>query len=337
MTNNQILVQDIETFATITRLTVAVDEGETVTDRVDQYFSKNTRWGIVSLDDDADGEYMAVLLVAAAEGPDYDAVTLDPVPSADAELEAKLDIMMEIDMNDASQDVILAALAGTIDPKALLEEAEQDAQAGCFAASVEKKMIARDIKKATITQKPRKQRKSKTPKTNTLNKGKTMKNHEILAAFISANPGVTRAVVFSDAGLQGSLRSPAQVTAIAAGDKMETKRWNSCINRFIRKIRRDGTDIQVVGQGKTATYTIGSPDGQLVLPFDEAADAHNAAIIGDESAEVVEAPKVDAKRAEEAPNQNLSFESLLAQLDEDEATITSDDQEAFEAAQKMIK
>ena len=165
-----------------------------------------------------------------------------------------------------------------------------------------------------------------------------MKNHEILAAFISANPGVTRATVFSDAGLQGSLRSPAQVTAIASGDKMETKRWNSCINRFIRKIRRDGTDIQVVGQGKTATYTIGSPDGQLVLPFDEAAEAHNAAIIGNESAEVVEeTPKVDPKRAEEAPNQQLSFESLLAQLDEEEATITSDDQEAFEAAQKMIK
>ena len=319
MTKNQILVQNIETFVTITRLTVDVESGESVTDRIDQYFNKNNNWGIVSLDDDADGEYMAVLLVAAAEGPDYDAVTQEP-------------------MNDASQEDILAAIAETVDPEALLEEAEQDAQDGCFAASVEKKMIARDIKKATITSKPRKQRKSKTPKTNTLNKGKTMKNHEILAAFISANPGVTRATVFSDAGLQGSLRTPAQVTLIASGDKMETKRWNSCINRFIRKIRRDGTDITVTGQGKTATYTIGQPDGQLVLPFDEAAEAHNAAIIGDESAEVVEeTTKVDPKRAEEAPNQQLSFESLLAQLDEDEATITSDDQAAFEAAQKMIK
>ena len=118
---------------------------------------------------------------------------------------------------------------------------------------------------------------------------------------------------------------------------MEVKRWNSCINRFIRKIRRDGTDINVVGQGKTATYTIGQPDGQLVLPFDDAAIAHNAAIIGDDSADNVEAPKVDPKRAEEAPNQQLSFESLLAQLDDEEATITSDDQTAFEEAQKMIK
>ena len=279
MTKNQILVQDIETFATITRLTVDVESGETATERIDQYFSKNANWGIVSLDEDVDGEYMHVMLVAAVDGPDYDAVTNEPLVEEEPE-------------------------ATIITPAA---------------------------------PKPRKQRKSKNTNTNTQSKGKTMKNHEILAAFISANPGVTRATVFSDAGLQGSLRSPAQVTAIAAGDKMETKRWNSCINRFIRKIRRDGTDIQVVGQGKTATYTIGQPDGQLVLPFDEAAEAHNATIIGDESAEVVEAPKVDRKRAEEAPNQQLSFESLLAQLDEEEATITSDDQEAFEAAQKMLK
>ena len=298
-TQNQILVQDIETFATITRLTVDVESGETATERIDQYFQSGAqhRWGIVSLDEDADGEYMHVMLVAAVDGPDYDAVTQEPIPSADAELAAKLDIALEIDEPETITTPVAAAPA-----------------------------------------KPRKPRKSKNTNTNTQSKGKTMKNHEILAAFISANPGVTRATVFSDAGLQGSLRSPAQVTAIAAGDKMETKRWNSCINRFIRKIRRDGTDIQVVGQGKTATYTIGQPDGQLVLPFDEAAEAHNATIIGNESAEVVEdTPKVDPKRAKEAPNQNLSFESLLAQLDEDEATITSDDQAAFEAAQKMIK
>ena len=185
--------------------------------------------------------------------------------------------------------------------------------------------------------KPRKQRKSKNTNTNTQSKGKTMKNHEILAAFISANPNCTRTTIFNDAGLQASLREPAQVTAIAAGDKLETKRWNSCINRFIRKIKRDGVDIIVTGQGKNATYLIGQPDGQLELPFNEAAEARNAAIIGDDSTDTVETPKVDPKRAQEEPNQQLSFESLLAQLDEDEATITSDDQVAFEAAQKMIK
>ena len=296
MTKNQILVQNIETFETITRLTVGVELGETVTDRVDQYFTVNDRWGIVSLDDDADGEYMAVLLVAPVDGPDYDAVTQEPVVPAEAELEAKMDIMLELDMEE------------------------------------------------TITtpapSKPRNKRKSRKTQSNTQSKGKTMKNHEILAAFISANPGVTRAVVFDDAGLQASLRSPAQVTAIAAGDKMETKRWNSCINRFIRKIRRDGTDIRVDGQGKTATYTIGQASGQLELPFNEAAEARNAAIIGDDANEVVEAPvppKQDAMRLVEEPNQSLDFEALLATLDDEAATVTSDDQEAFEAAQKMLK
>lgn len=326
---NQILVQNIETFETITRLTVGVELGESVTDRVDQYLTGNERWGIVSLEDDADGEYMAVLLVAAADGPDYemDMTTgeMEPVEelSAAQELDAKYDIMMELDMNDVAQEDILAMIAD--EPLAPVPAPVED--------------IIADPQPATITtpSQPRKPRKANTPKSNTLTQGKTMKNHEILAAFISANPGVTRATIFSDAGLQGSLRSPAQVTLIASGDKMETKRWNSCINRFVRKIRRDGTDITVVGQGKTATFTIGSPDGQLQLPFNDASVAHNAAIIGDDSAEVVEAPQVDPKRAEEAPNQNLSFESLLATLDDEEATVTSDDQVAFEAAKEIIK
>ena len=316
---NQILVQNIETFATITRLTVGTEVGETVTDRVDQYLSGNERWGIVSLDDDADGEYMAILLVAPLDGPDFmmDEITgeMEPVESvdSDAELAAKMDIMMELDNHD--------------------EE--------IFSAIVVQDNVREEAAETTITTtaapKPRKPRKSKNTNTNTQSKGKTMKNHEILAAFISANPGVTRDVVFNDAGLQASLRSPAQVTAIAAGDKMETKRWNSCINRFIRKIRRDGTDIQVMGMGKTATYTIGSSSGQLELPFDDAAEARNAAIIGDDANEAVEAPKVDRKRSEEEPNQSLSFESLLAQLDEEEATVISDDQAAFEDAEEMLK
>ena len=298
------LVQNIETFATIT--TFASEEA------FDAWMSESTLYGIVSLDADADGEYDYVALVAPIDGPDYDVATQEPVVDAAAELEAKMDIALEID--NADEEYLLA-----------LEL--EDAVAG----------------EATITaapSKPRNKRKSRKSKTNTQSKGKTMKNHEILAAFISANPGVTRAVVFDDAGLQGSLRSPAQVTAIAAGDKMETKRWNSCINRFIRKIRRDGTDIQVVGQGKTATYTIGQPSGQLELPFNEAAEARNAAIIGDDANEVVEAPvpsEVDAMRLVEEPNQSLSFEDLLATLDDEAATVTSDDQEAFEAAQKMLK
>ena len=282
------LVQNIETFETITRFT-----SETLFDR---WMDNNGQFGIVSLDTDADGEYDYVALVAPLTGPDYDAVTQEPVVDADAELAAKLDIMLELDMEETIT---------TAPPS-----------------------------------KPRNKRTSRKLQSNTQTQGKTMKNHEILAAFISANPGVTRAVVFSDAGLQGSLRSPAQVTAIAAGDKQETKRWNSCINRFIRKIRRDGTDIQVVGQGKAATYTIGQASGQLELPFTPAAEARNAALVADTPEEDVLAPvpsEKDAMRLVEEPNQSLDFESLLATLDDEAATVTSDDQEAFEAAQKMLK
>ena len=305
---NTILVQDIETFETIITLPNMA--------AFDEWMDDSSEYGIVSLDTDADGEHAYVALVVSDAGPDYD-------------------------MNDASQEDILAVIADTVNPEALLEEAEQDAQDGCFAASIEKKMIARDIKKATITSKPRKQRKSKTPKTNTLTKGKTMKNHEILAAFITKYPGVTRTDVFQHQDLLQPLRTEAQRRAIAAGDKLEIKRWNSCINRFIRKIRRDGTDIRVVGQGKSATYTIGQPDGQLELPFDDAAEARNAAINGNESAAVVEEapipPKQDAMRLVEEPNQSLDFESLLAQLDDDAALVLTDDQVAFKAAQEMIK
>ena len=100
MTKNQILVQNIETFDKITHLTVDVESGETATERIDQYFSNNDKWGIVSLDEDADGEYMYVMLVAPIDGPDYDVVTNEPVETAAAELEAKLDIAMEIDMEE---------------------------------------------------------------------------------------------------------------------------------------------------------------------------------------------------------------------------------------------
>ena len=119
---SQILVQNVETFETITRLTVATDEGETVTQRVDQYFSKSSNWGIVSLDDDADGEYMSVLLVAPVDGPDFimDTTTgeMEPVEDIDpaAELAAKMDIALEMDMNDVPQEQIVAMIASDKQP-----------------------------------------------------------------------------------------------------------------------------------------------------------------------------------------------------------------------------
>ena len=145
-----------------------------------------------------------------------------------------------------------------------------------------------------------------------------MRNFEILAAFVSANPGVSRTDVFADAGLQSSLRTPAQVKSIASGDKAEVKRWNRRLNFLIREMRRQGVDIQIERKGRVAHYTVGQPSGQLELPFDDAAEARNSAIIGEDVTDVViEQPVVDPIRATEEANQSLDFEALLATLDEE--------------------
>ena len=141
-----------------------------------------------------------------------------------------------------------------------------------------------------------------------------MRNFEILASHIESNPGVSRTDVFADAGLQNALRTKAQVAAIAKGDKAEVKRWNRRLNFLIREMRRQGVDIQIERKGRVAHYTIGKPSGQLELPFDEAAEARNATITGET---VVDKPAVDPKRAEEASNQMVDFEALLATLDEE--------------------
>lgn len=283
MTN--ILVQNIETFATITTFPDM--------DAFDAWMDTNGKFGIVSLDADADGEYGFVALVAPQDGPDFvmDTVTgeMEPVEDIDpaAELEAKLDIAMEIDMNDASQEDILAAIQAEATPEPA----------------------------ATITPKPKKPRKARKSKAkSTPNKGAKVRNFEILASHIESNPGVSRTDVFADAGLQGALRTKAQVAAIAKGDKAEVKRWNRRLNFLIREMRRQGVDIQIERKGRVAHYTIGKPSGQLELPFDEAAEARNATITGET---VVDKPAVDPKRAEEASNQMVDFEALLATLDEE--------------------
>ena len=297
-----ILVQNIETFATITTL-----------DNMDAFdaWLETSDFGIVSLDADADGEHAFVALVAPQDGPDFmmDTVTgeMEPVENVDpnVELETKLDIAMEIDMNDASQEEILAMLDNE------RTAAENIAAAG---QAVLEEWIKED--ETPTPPKPRKNRKtSKKAKTNT---GAKMRNFEILAAFIESNPGVSRTDVFGDAGLQSSLRTPAQVKSIAAGDKAEVKRWNRRLNFLIREMRRQGVDIQIERKGRIAHYTIGKPSGQLELPFDGAAEARNATIIGNDATDVViDKPAVDPMRATEAPDQSLDFESLLATLDDE--------------------
>jgi len=266
----------------------------------DAWMSESSLYGIVSLDADADGEYDFVALVAPLDGPDYD-------------------------MNDVPQEEILAMINNEATPS-----------------------VTEENEASTITPAPAKPRKTRKTKTKSKSKAKGAKmstqpkkirNFEILCAHIEANPGVSRTDVFADAALQKSLRTPAQIKAIAAGDKLEIKRWNRRLNFLIRESGRQGVDIQIERKGRIAHYTIVPASGQLELPFDEAAEARNAALTGANlSSDVeIEAPAVDPKRADEPENVSLNFEDLLAQLDDDAATITSDDQVAFNEAKEMLK
>lgn len=299
---NQILVQTVENFEIINRLTVArLDSKQTITQRVDQYLKKNPEFGIVSLEDDADGEYAAVLLVAAAEGPDFmmDMATgeMEAVEKVDpaVERELKMDIMMEIN-NDLDDDVIINPTAWTP-----------------VSADEQKKLAAAVNIVAKLKSKP-----------------VTSKQYNVLAGFIKANPGVSRTTIISDAGLLSSLRTPSAIKLIAAGDKGETKRWNRRLNFLIRDMRRGGVEIQVERKGRVAHYTIANVS-QLELPFGVSVGKTVDTNV------VVQAPKVDTKRVTEPANVSLGFEDLLAQLDEDEATVLTDDQVAFNAAREMIK
>ena len=146
--------------------------------------------------------------------------------------------------------------------------------------------------------------------------------------------------MFSDAGLLAALRTPAAVALINAGDKAETKRWNRRLNFLIRDMRRGGVDIKIERQGRVAHYTVmGST--QLELPFTPAAEARNSAIMDMPAADEDLTPATpiipDTRRQEEPQDVMLGFEDLLAQLDEDEATVLSDDQVAFKAAREMLK
>ena len=309
------LVQNIETFATITTFQS--------TEMFDIWMDTNNEYGIVSLDADADGEYDFVALVAPVDGPDFimDDTTgeMEPVESVDpaAELAAKMDIALEMDMNDVPQEQIVAMLNNET-PMSTSTSGGEAIPLLTIGGQTHDEFEAG---RAITPKKPRKTRKTKSrtkAKGAKMSQPKKIRNFEILAAFIDANPGVSRTDVFADAGLQSSLRTPAQIKSIASGDKLETKRWNRRLNFLIREMRRQNVDIQIERKGRIAHYTIGKPSGQLELPFDEAAEARNSAIIGDDVTDVViDKPAVDPKRATEEANQSLDFEALLATLDDE--------------------
>jgi hypothetical protein len=297
---HSVQIVNIETLETITVV-------DTVED-FDTWMETNT-WGIVQFEADIDGEYGYCALVAPMAGPNY-----------------------EMDMATGEMEPVKTTNWNDIMPGGVGNQRE--AQKAAIIEAIDEIEAAKATKKSKAkntqsnTQKGGKMPKStKSPKTIT-----STKNHESFAAFVQAQGPVTREDVFNDDGLRQMFLTPDVIAKIDAGDRLETKRWNSRINRFIRKTKRDGVDIQCEGQGKTAVYFIPSESHeygeQLSLPFD---------VEGDDTEMVIERPVVDPKRAEEAENQMLSFESLLATLDEEEATITSDDQVALDEAQKMLK
>ena len=289
--NTQILVQNVETFSTITT-------HESI-EAFDAWL-ETAPYGIVSLDSDADGVYGFVALVAPVEAPDFmmdmETGEMQPIAAVPAPVE----------------DIIAA------DESAIIIEIDEPVVVAPVAFTAPKTTAA--------------------PKANAPKTGN--KQYEVLSSFISANPGVSRTTVFSDAGLLAALRTPAAVALINAGDKAETKRWNRRLNFLIRDMRRGGVDIMIERQGRVAHYTVmGST--QLELPFTPVAESRNSAIIGmpvdDEDLAPATPIIPDTRRQEEPQDVMLGFEDLLAQLDEDEATVLSDDQVAFKAAREMIK
>ena len=158
-----------------------------------------------------------------------------------------------------------------------------------------------------------------TTKTHTFNsKGNKMKAHQNLLQLIKNNPGISRTEVFVDASLRNKLISKAVSAKINAGDKLETKRYNRRLNRFIRQIRRDGVDIRIERKGRVAHYTIAEAT-QLELPFDLQAEARNSLITNNPYVEEELAPATPMvfTRADEDDNVNLSFEDLLSTLDDE--------------------
>jgi hypothetical protein len=270
------------------------------------------QFGIVSLEADPEGEHAAVALVAPANGPDYemDMTTgeMEPVEKIDpnVELEMKMDIMMEINEID---DELIPVLVDGINLAPLPTEANPIVNPVAFTAP-SSKLEAFDKALAGV---------KRNKNTNTPPKGTKMKAHQYLSQLIIDNPGISRTDVFQDPGLRVKLLSAAVMQKVANGDKLEVKRWNRRLNRFIRQMRRDGTDIQIERKGRVAHYTIGTPSGQLEIPFTPAAEARNSAIIGnDATVEELAAPvKIDFRRATEPENIELSFEDLLLTLDDE--------------------
>ena len=174
MTTKNILVQNIDTFETI--ITFETQEA------FDYWMTGNAEYGIVSIAPDADEEYELIVLVAPQDGPDFvmDMTTgeMEPVDThtAEQELAAKMDIMLEID----DEDDLTPVLVDGIDIAPLPTADNPIVNPVPFTPPNTK---SKKAKGANMSTQPKK-----------------IRNWEILSAFISAYPGVSRTDVFQDPG-----------------------------------------------------------------------------------------------------------------------------------------
>jgi len=235
-------------------------------------------YSIVSLDADPEGEFGYLANVAKDED-DLVPVLVDGIDLGNQTLDLERAMKLEIALE--------------------LEELEED--------SSEDMPIAAFVNPTAFTP----------PITTNTNSGAKMKAHEYLAQLITNNPGISRTAVFTNVALRSRFLSKAVITLVATGDKLETKRYNRRLNRFIRQIRRDGTDISIERIGRVAHYSL-SAGTQLEIPFDLKTEARNSLVIGNNfDNEELEAASSVNFRADEDANVNLSFEDLLSTLDDE--------------------
>tara|TARA_B100001250_G_scaffold182982_1_gene157485 strand:- start:1828 stop:2664 length:837 start_codon:yes stop_codon:yes gene_type:complete len=129
------------------------------------------------------------------------------------------------------------------------------------------------------------------------------KAHMHLFEMIKANPGITRLEIFASQSLRDKLLDPLQQAKINSSDKLEIKRWNRRLNRFLRQIKRDGNTVSRTVEGVKAAgsrairYEL--ENTQLPLDFGPQNDVTVGAIT----------------RGDEAPDQVLDFDALLESLD----------------------
>ena len=129
-----------------------------------------------------------------------------------------------------------------------------------------------------------------------------VKVHTLLFDIISATSGVTRTAVLANTGLRAACLTPKGLAGVKAGDALETKRWGRKINRFLRQIRRDGHDIIVTRTKDAVTYAIAGTETEAAAP----------------ALEDTKTP--DTSRDTEEADQLLSFESLMNDLDVQQAS-----------------